>query len=567
MDSETINLLNGIAEIYEKSSLTAKKEIEKRYQLLKTSYEENECKTIEDFFDMVDNSDLAKDLLTFQLVYFQHSFRSKKTGKFFGMEDFNVVLASDYDNLMKQNIQYHQVTGWRGSGKSTTAKHNVLRIMALKWRVNIGIIARNEKKSKAIVSTLLNSFVEERFYDGAYEQTMFAKRFSKLIRTDTFRGGDDPKFRFKTESVGNGFVLKNEVLIKPYSPSVGGRGEATYDDRLDYLYGDDLEELNEAGTEANNKVWAILSTFMAAETGDPDVKILVSLTGNRVNPEPESVFNRFIDASTKSEQYVVRSLPVYDFKTNKSLTIRKSDAEALEWVRGLPNPADGTDNPLHRKNTIFDTTALKYVSYETIAELPTWRALFVDPAFSNSNDSDNTGFCYLFVAKDGRIFIGSEEVKIPSVQFPDVVVNRMERFKINNCFIEVGSASSMPRETVQREVRQLGLNVTVFEDLKSGGKSKPDRIKDALPLYNTETMSIIEELKDPLLTQIISFDYESMKANKRARKGYDALDAFAYALVHVEQNYENFIFNHQSDEYFLQEEDETPSEHTGAFEL
>ena len=92
-----------------------------------------------------------------------------------------MVLAADYDSLAKEEIKVLQATGWRGSGKTTIARHHLARQIAYGRRNNIGIIASDKDRSERITRTILDFFVRTEIVDGVKQLTAFGERFADLI--------------------------------------------------------------------------------------------------------------------------------------------------------------------------------------------------------------------------------------------------------------------------------------------------------------------------------------------------------------------------------------------------
>ena len=283
------------------------------------------------------------------------------------------------------------------------------------------------------------------------------------------------------------------------------------------------------------------------------------MTGNRVNPGKESIFNKFYDLSTRSKLYRHRSLPIADLKKQVSLTIRKTYEECLDEIAAAAVPAEFTDNPFHMKHSIFDVASIKFENLEKVREIPTFRTLFIDPAFSKENYSNAVGFCYVFTTDTGRSYFGTKEKVIGSKDFKGAVIKELAEYDIHYCFIEKGATSSFVREQVEEEAERVGLPVVMFEDLKpERGMSMEQRILSQVALFDYERMAIIRELQEPLMSQLATFDPKSMTTRKK-RVGYDALDAFAYAVEWLYKNDKMLTNTHVGDslgsEYFYPDSD------------
>ena len=538
IDKRFKRMLDCIAQIHENSAPVAQKAIGKRFELLTDFYNQQECKDIHDFLNAFDRSNLADDLLLFSLVYFNHKFLNFKTGNYFGYEDYNILQAYDFDRLMDPNDIADKVqhTGWRGSGKSTFQQINTIRCMYYATRNTIGILARTMLKSRQILRNLLTEFIAREMIEDESVPTLFAERAENFVifsRSLKDKERKNIEQTFKSASLSESFSLTNGVTILCYSPDAGGRGANLYNRRLNLAHVDDVEDAGEAGTLTGEAIWNQMVTFMEADTGNPDDRILFSVTGNRVNPEEESIFNRFIATGARDKSYIIRSIPKIDLLNRKSLTIRYDFDHVMRQILGSDRPAEITDNPLHTPDMLLPILEMEFRKLKDLQAIPTWRGLFVDPAFSKKNYSDKIGMIFAYQTQDGKFYFGSKETKARGDEVAKTIVKEIVEHKMPYAFIETGTSESLLRGNIQEELNKMNINTVVFdEEAAPRTMSKEDRIKDAFPFFDPKYMSFIEEMTEPLLKQIISFDPYLLK-QKAKKRGYDALDAFAWALIYI----------------------------------
>ena len=396
-------------------------------------------------------------------------------------------------------------------------------------------MARTLPKSKGLIKNMLTQFVAKENIDGEFVHTNFAQRANRMvIFSKSVKGKDRGNIEasFKGMSLTEGFSLLNGVTILPYSPEAGARGANLYGARLNMVHMDDAEDYGEAGTAMGENIWNQATTFMNADTGNPDDKVIFTVTGNRVNPEEESIFNRFIAASARDDSYIVRSIPKVDLIKRESLTIRYSFDDIMRQIKASDRPAEITDCPLHTPEMLFPILDMQYKPLNELQSVPSWRGLFIDPAFSRRNFSDATGMIFAYANKEGKIFFGSKEVKANGSEIVQAIVKEIVEHKINYTFIESGTSESLLRSSVQQEISRMNINSVTFDEEAPRNVRKEDRIKDAYPLWDGRTMGFIEGMEEPLISQLISFDPYLLKT-KTKKRGFDALDAFSYALTYI----------------------------------
>ena len=340
-------------------------------------------------------------------------------------------------------------------------------------------------------------------------------------------------------SISEGFSLANGVRIFPIAPSVGARGEATYEDRFDEAFGDDLEEKGQAKSARTQKTWLIIESILNAYTGDPDHNIIFSLSGNRNNPEKESIFNRVIDRASKSKDYRVRSISVLK-KDGTSNTIRMTDEEAREFAKTAG--ADGTDNPYdNMQDPVFDTTQLSYVPLSELQNKPAFRCAFFDLAFSKTNSSSYTGVVLLYITEDGKLHFGSYAFKAAGRELISKIVRIADEHKLNSMTVERMATVEIIPNWIEDEMARQGLTDTIVNDVVAPRlTSKENRIGNALAVFDPSTMSFISELRDPLIGQMMEFTPEKVKQNKG---DWDVLDAWSYAVDWFQNNKQVLSFH------------------------
>ena len=483
------------------------------------------------------NAQCKIDTLLYSIVYFTRGTESKVEI----IEYYHILLCELLDRTILPNnelpidnfIDRLAVGGWRGCGKSTLGRIFVTKCVYFGLKKTIGIVADKEPTAVINLVSILDMF-SELGDDGEmsmlHKMTVGLNRSKVEIESIDTTGNHQKVIR----SMKSGYELSNGCLLIPLGSLISVRGKNFKGRRLDLAFIDDArnEETRDADIEKARKV---VRAIFDADTRKKNNPIVSILFGNY--EWDNDMFHDLVEESFKRKRTKNIIFPLIKTDLKTSNTIALTDEEAQERYR--ENPRNALQRPDADSESVFDFSAIEFITPQELRKIPTYRVRFVDPAFSKKIYSCDTGIADFDIDEQGRVYVQTKGIKLDHTEIVKELAASVVNDNIDEIYIEGDDgAQAMVSVHVIERLRNIGHGRVPVFPLKISRRpgDKLIRIKEIVKFINKKNIVFVEGETDGLLKQmrLVQKNMDLTKFEKMEKTNkVDEIDAFSRGVFEI----------------------------------
>jgi predicted phage terminase large subunit-like protein len=408
-------------------------------------------------------------------------------------------------------ITFLSILGYRGSGKSTLVEAHA------EWGLVTGnneyaiYLGQTLDKAKAAIANIRSS-VEE----NATLQQDFNLNLERIEVGFTERWSDGQ------------LTIKNSTL-QAKSKGQPIRGAKFKDARIDAIYMDDIEDVEEARTvekRLKTRNWVFTELIPAMKQGQAGLTNRIISVGNLVHRDGIMVYLQKSDLVT-SVEYPIRKAdgtPAWSAQYPDEAAIQKQKAQVFIAGEGLGPVIWAREYELKLVDTadmLVTRADIKYYSNDMLVKQPTASGVGVDFAISKKDTADYTA---MVKAKD----VVNEEGVNRLLILPNPVNARLNFTETIQRIVDIDA--EMPQGTVwypeKVQYQEAAIEVMVSKGLavkpQAAVKDKKARIGSACHYIKTGRVLFPEIGCEALIDNLLGFGIEAHD---------DLADAFAYVVL------------------------------------
>lgn len=203
---------------------------------------------------------------------------------------------------------------------------------------------------------------------------------------------------------------------------------------------------------------------------------------------------------------------------------KNSDKVSIEEIKRRANDSitfeqEYLNMPMSEERRIFKRSLFKYKTWDEIKHKKLTCYVILDPAFTATTESDETGISVVWVDSEGFWYVKSYGVKLGPKELVEHIFGLYANYKPIHVGIEQVSFLNGLKPYLDTEMRRRNVFLPIVE-LKHTGKSKEIRIQGLLAYYESATIFHIEGECEQLEAQLIRFPLSEFD---------DVMDSLAYA--------------------------------------
>lgn len=321
------------------------------------------------------------------------------------------------------------------------------------------------------------------------------------------------------------FLTASGVLLEAITTQKSPRGKLHKESRPGFCLLDDIETLKTAMSEA---VTASTRNFLQELLPAMDSK----------NGRVLYLANHFSDLGVvqdlinESARMYYMNVPIYRGKellwpskyVFTDAEAKGTDKVSIEEIRrksanSLAFEQEYLNMPMSDERRIFKKSLFRHISWDEVKSKKTTCYIIIDPAFTATTESDQTGISIVFVDRDGFWYVRSYGIKLSPKDLVDHIFGLYATYKPVHVGIEKVSFLNGLKPYFDSEMRRRKVFFSIVE-LASGGVKKEVRIEGLLAYYESETIVHVEEECNDLEQQLIRFPMAEYD---------DVMDSLAYA--------------------------------------
>lgn len=306
------------------------------------------------------------------------------------------------------------------------------------------------------------------------------------------------------------YLLQTGVLFQAITTQKSPRGALQRQDRPDFCLLDDIETLktsmSEVVTQATLRFIEELKTAMDAKTG--------KVVYNANHFSDLGVVQNLVEQ--KDRMYYL-NIPIHDNKENLTWPAKYclTDEEARETgkisVEGIKRRVGDSvtfeqeylNTPMFENRRIFKKAMFQYKPFHEIPS-ESYCYIMLDPAFSKSATSDDTGISIVWVDYRNFWYVKAYKKKLSPKEFVEQIFALWELYKPKKIGIEKFTFTEGIKPFLDEEMRRKNTFLPIVE-LSHNQTNKNTRIQGLLPFYESKTIFHIENECDDLENQLLRF--------------------------------------------------------------